>query len=223
MLILILSLPLWKRAPGALSSNDAGAEKTSFRLPALLKLPKAKVTLLTFFSYCAIEATVGLWGSTYLVLIRNIDEKLAAAWIALYFLGITLGRMLSGFMSMKLSQKFMIRLGLVVITFGIIVLFLPFEGKILMAGLFLIGLGLAPIFPSLLHETPRTFGKTASQAMIGTQMACAYIGTTCMPPIFGLLGRYVSYALFPYFLIILLMIMILTSCLIYRKRIVQEL
>lgn len=216
VIIFILSLPLWKKVQ--IPSGVDEEQKTSYRIPVLLALSKAKVTLLAFFCYCAIESTVGLWGSTYLVLIRNIDTEIAAAWIALYFLGITLGRMLSGFLSIKFSQKIMIRLGQAFIALGILMLFLPFSGKNLMVSLFLIGLGCAPIFPSLLHETPRTFGKEASQAMMGMQMACAYIGTTLMPPLFGLLGRYVSYRLFPYYLIIILIMMILMVYFIYRKR-----
>ncbi|MDR2900187.1 MAG: MFS transporter [Treponema sp.] len=219
MVILIVSLPLWKRVPGTMPQTEDQKEKNYFGLIQLLKLPKAKVTLISFFCYCAIESTVGLWGSSYLVLIRHIDAKTAAAWIALYYFGITLGRMLSGFLSLKLTQKMMIRLGLVSISLGIIVLFLPFTGNMLLAGFFLIGLGCAPIFPSLLHETPRTFGKDASQAMMGTQMASAYIGTTCMPPLFGLLGKYAGYALFPFYLTIILVLMILMVYLIYRNNV----
>jgi fucose permease len=223
VLILVVSLPLWKRVQGVASESEAEKGNTSFRLPQLLKLPKAKVTLIAFFCYCALESTVGLWGSSYLVLVRNIDAQTAAAWIALYFLGITLGRMLSGFLSMKLTQKIMIRIGQGSILLGIIVLFLPFSGNILMIGLFLIGLGCAPIFPSMLHETPKTFGKEYSQSMMGVQMASAYIGTTCMPPLFGLLGRYVGYSLFPFYLLIILMIMILMVFRIYRNYVKKDL
>ncbi len=218
VLILLISLPLWKRAQGALPLGKEDKGKSSLTLPRLLKLPRAKVTLVSFFCYCAVESTVGLWGSTYLVLVRNIDAEIAAGWIALYFFGITLGRMLSGFLAMKLTPKYMIRLGQACIGLGIIILFLPFSGNILLAGLFLIGLGCAPIFPSMLHETPNTFGKDASQAMMGVQMASAYIGTTCMPPLFGLLGRFIGYMLFPYYLIIILMVMTAMVYMIYRNK-----
>jgi fucose permease len=222
MVMLICSLPLWKRVTNTEESpspnNTEKGERPSFGLLQLFKLKKAKVTLVSFFCYCAVEATVGLWGSTYLVLVRNIDAETAAAWIALYYFGITLGRMLSGFLSMKLTQKSMIRLGQTIIALGIIVLFLPFGGNFLLAGFFLIGLGCAPIFPSLLHETPRTFGKEYSQAMMGVQMATAYIGTMLMPPLFGLLGRFIGYNLFPYYLIVILILMILMVQLMYRRR-----
>jgi fucose permease len=112
----------------------------------------------------------------------------------------------------------MIRLGQALIGLGIIMLILPLSEKILLVSFFSIGLGCAPIFPSMLHETPNTFGKEYSQAMMGTQMACAYIGTTCMPPLFGLLGRYIDYMLFPYYLSVILLVMILMVCFIYRKR-----
>jgi fucose permease len=217
MMILIFSLPLWKRVQGSMPQSEDAKEKKSFTLPQLFKLPKVKVTLIAFFCYCALEFTVGLWGSSYLVLVRNIEKNTAAGWIALYYFGITLGRMLSGFLSMKFTQKSMIRLGQVSIGLGIIMLFLPFSGIMLLAGLFLIGLGCAPIFPSLLHETPNTFGKDYSQAMMGVQMASAYIGSTIAPPIFGLLGRYIGYALFPYYLIVILIIMVLMVSFIYRK------
>ncbi len=159
MIILIVSLPLWKRVQNPLPADTQHERKNSFGLPQLLKLKKAKVTLLSFFCYCAIESTVGLWGSSYLVLVRNIDKETAAGWISLYYFGITFGRIISGFISMKLIPKYMIRWGQGCITLGIIMLFLPFSGNMLLAGFFLIGMGCAPIFPSRLSASAKNIPK----------------------------------------------------------------
>lgn len=215
--VLLLSLPLWKKAQAADSGGEAEKQK-SLSIPQLVKLPRAKPTLVAFFCYCALESTVGLWGSTYLVLIRGIQEDIAAGWISLYYFGITLGRMLSGFLAMKLTQKKMIRIGQGLIAAGVLVLFLPIRGSFAVAGFFLIGLGCAPIFPSLLHETPNTFGKEYSQAIMGMQMACAYVGSTFMPPLFGFLGAKLGYGLFPFYLAVLLALMVFMVVRIYSKK-----
>lgn len=213
--VLLLSLPLWKKAknfPGA----RADEQQAHLGIFQLLRLAKAKPTLAAFFCYCALEATVMLWGGSYLVLARGIKEDVAAGWIALFFLGITIGRMLSGILAMKIIPRHMIRLGQFLIASGVILLLLPLSGFFILGGLFLVGLGCAPIYPSLLHETPSTFGKTHSQAIMGMQMACAYTGSTFMPPLFGLIGARIGYAVFPWHLGILLVLMILMVNRIYR-------
>lgn len=213
---LIFSLPLWKKAREK-KNGENQEQQISFSILQLVKLPKAKPTLLAFFFYCALESTVGLWGSSYLVVVRDIKEEVAAGWISLYYLGITSGRVLSGFLSMKLSQKKMIKLGQLLISIGVLILLLPIPSTFAVAGMFFIGLGCAPIFPSLLHETPNSFGKERSQAIMGMQMACAYIGSTFMPPLFGLLGAKIDYGLFPYYISMLLLLMIFMVILIYRN------
>lgn len=214
--ILIFSLPLWKKARSPSKPEEAD-QKASIALPTAIRLPKAKPTLLAFFCYCSVEATVTLWGSSYLVTVRGIAEDVAAGWISLYFIGITLGRILSGFLSMKLSQKQLIRLGQLLIGIGIIVLFLPLPSLAAVVGLLFIGLGCAPIFPSLLHETPNTFGKINSQALMGIQMASAYVGTTFMPPLFGLLAERTGYGALPFYLGALLVLMVFMVNRIYPK------
>ena len=214
--VLLFSLPLWKKVQSPLSKSEETHQQV-LPLRQLIGLPGAKQVLLTFFCYCAIETTVGLWGSSYLVTIRGIPATTAASWISLYFLGITFGRFLSGFLAIKLSHKKLVGLGQVLIGAGIIVLLLPIQGYFVLAGLFLLGLGLAPIYPSLIHETPINFGNRYSQSMIGVQMACAYMGTTLMPPLFGLLGAKVSYGLFPVFLGLLLLLMIVMVIQLYKK------
>ncbi len=215
--VLLFSYPLWKRVPGEKPAGQEKKNRKFLRTPELLKLPRAKPTVISFFCYCALEATVGLWGSTYLVLVRQIHADTAAGWIAVFYIGITLGRVISGFLSMKIIQKHMIRLGQGCIALGILCVLFPLPDAVLMSGLFLIGLGCAPIYPSLMHETPNTFGKEHSQAIMGLQMACAYIGTTFMPPFFGLIGAHIGYYLFPIYLSIMLVIMIIMVNLVYRS------
>jgi fucose permease len=153
----------------------------------------------------------GLWGSSYLVIVKNISPEIAAQWIALYYIGITLGRFISGFITMKLSNRQIIRLGEGIIAVGIIILVLPFGNYMLLSGFFMIGLGCAPIYPSLIHETPANFGKEYSQGIIGIQMASAYIGTTLMPPIFGQLASQASFNIFPIFIGIILILKIIMT------------
>ncbi len=203
---LLCSLPLWKKAGTPENAGEATGRKV-LPMRRLIALPGAKQVLLSFFCYCAIESTVGLWGSSYLVTMRGVPAATAASWISLYFAGITLGRFLSGFLAIRLRHKQMVQLGQLVLGAGVGILFLPLHSYFALAGLFLIGLGCAPVYPSLIHETPINFGAEVSQSMIGLQMACAYVGSTCMPPLFGLLGAKVSYGLFPVYIGVLLLLM----------------
>jgi fucose permease len=208
--ILLLSLPLWgKNKQGHTPEQQAVGKDAAFG--ALLRMPGVKQLLLTFFCYCAIEATAGLWGSSYLVTARNIAPQTAAQWISLYYIGITFGRFISGFLTIKLNNRQMVRLGQAVIACGIIMLVLPFDTLLLLPGFFIIGLGCAPIYPSLIHETPISFGTEHSQAIIGMQMASAYIGTTFMPLLFGRIASAssISFSIFPLFLGLILLIKII--------------
>jgi fucose permease len=175
----------------------------------LFRTVGVKQILIAFFCYCSLESTAGLWGSSFLVMGKNISPEIAAQWISLYYIGITFGRFVSGFMTMKLTNRQMIRLGQGLIACGIILLMLPVDRILLLPGFFIIGLGCAPIFPSLLHETPGNFGSEKSQAIMGIQMASAYIGTTFMPPIFGRIASYFSFNIFPLFIGAILIINIL--------------
>lgn len=208
LVILLCSLPLWRKVQFPISEYNI-PEQRILSKKQLLSLPGAKQLLIAFFCYCGIESTVGLWGSSYLVTVRGIPVETAASWISLYFIGITVGRLFSGFFAIKLNNKQMVAMGQILVAGGIIVLLLPFGGYAALMGLFLIGLGLAPIYPSLLHQTPINFGNEYSQSMIGLEMACAYIGTMLMPPLFGIIGANISYKLFPFFLGVLLLLMIL--------------
>jgi len=201
VVVLFVTLSLW----GKNKSKDNNEIKEShqdrgIRFSELFHTVGVKPILVAFFCYCSIETTTGLWGSSFLVIEKGIAPEIAARWISLFFIGITSGRFISGFLTMKFTNRQMVRLGQAFIAFGIIALLLPLGRTLLLPGFFIIGLGCAPIYPSLLHETPRNFGSEKSQAIMGIQMASAYIGTTFMPPLFGRVASYLSFKTFPLFI-----------------------
>ena len=160
--------------------------------------------MILFFCYCAIEQTTGLWASSYLVLSKGVTEEIAAKFASLFFIGITVGRALSGFVSMKLNDRNMIRLGCGIIIFGIAIMLLPLGKTAALVGLVIIGLGCAPIYPCVIHSTPIYFGTERSQSIIGVQMASAYVGNCVMPPLFGIIANYINIGLLPAYLILLI-------------------
>ncbi|MCL2210186.1 MAG: MFS transporter, partial [Treponema sp.] len=212
VVFLIISLPLWKK-----NIPEEGVKKETVKFRNLFSIPGVKEALASFFCYCTIELTTGLWGASFLVMEKGIAPEIAARWISLYYIGITAGRFISGFITMKLSNRQMIRMGQIIIAAGVISLFLPFGNGALLPGFFLIGLGCAPVFPSMLHETPQNFGMENSQAVIGLQMGCAYIGSTIMPPVFGWLASFMSFGIFPVFIGIILAVKIILVESLNRK------
>lgn len=208
--ILIFSLPLWKKKgdDGAGNFGEGGGRKP-LSLREIIKIPGAKEVMVAFFCYCAIEQTANLWASSYLVLYHGLSAQTAASFASMFFIGITVGRFLSGFLTMRFNDTQMIRLGQGVILAGIAALLLPLGEGLALAGLVLIGLGCAPIYPSIIHSTPANFGKERSQAMIGVQMASAYVGTCLMPPVFGLIANHISVALLPVYLLLVLLLMVI--------------
>lgn len=213
--ILFFSLPLWKKQKG---DSGEDPEKTKpLSLGEIVKIPGAKQIMVTFFCYCALEQTAGLWASSYLVLQRGLAADTAASFASLFYVGITAGRAAGGFLTMKLNDTQMIRLGQGLILVGIVCVFLPFGSFGALAGLILIGLGCAPIYPSIIHSTPEHFGADKSQAMIGVQMASAYVGTCFMPPVFGFLANHISVSLFPAFILVILVLMALMHEQVLRK------
>ena len=205
--VLLVSLPLWrKRQDGQDDPKSHKAQPLSLRQVAAI--PGATEIMLTFFCYCAVEQTANLWASSYLVLYHGLSAEAAAGLASLFFTGITAGRFLSGFLTLKLSDIQMIRLGQGGIAAGIFMLVLPFGKTSALLGLGLIGLGCAPVYPSIIHATPAHFGQDKSQAMIGVQMAAAYAGTCLMPPLFGLVANHITVALMPLYLAALLLVMI---------------
>lgn len=207
-IVLLFSLPLWNKVK-ADNNNEKESEENvkPLTLRETFRLKGAVAIMLAFFCYCALEQTTMLWASTYLVDKWSISEADAAGLASLFFLGITVGRGINGFISMKLSDTAMIRLGSGIILLGIIFLMLPLNATLAKAGFILIGLGCAPIYPCIIHSTPFHFGKDKSQAMIGIEMASAYVGTLAMPPLFGVLGNNISISLLPFYLLVFLVIM----------------
>lgn len=173
--------------------------------------------MLCFFCYCGVEQTTMLWASSYLHLAKGIDAGTAASFAGMFCIGITVGRGINGFIAMKLQDRQMIRMGQAIILSGIIVMLLPLGQTVSLIGFLLIGLGCAPVYPCIIHSTPAHFGAENSQAIIGVQMASAYIGTCLMPPLFGLLANHISIRLLPWYLLMLLALMIYMHELLERK------
>lgn len=216
--ILFISLPLWKSRNEKKSMDEENSPiDEALTLRQIVHIPGAKQVMITFFCYCALEQTAGLWASSYLVLSRGLTKELAASFASLFFLGITIGRMISGFMTIRYTDKQMIRMGQIIIGIGILFLLIPMGKLSALIGLLLIGLGCAPIYPCIIHATPEYFGEDKSQALIGVQMASAYIGICIMPPIFGLIANYISVKLFPFYLIVILAVMFIMHELLIRK------
>ena len=222
-IILFCSLSLWKKNQEELTENAASTAKQeapkqrALSLKEVFAIPGAKESLASFYGYCALEQTVGLWAGSFMVLALGMEENLAASFVALYYFGITFGRFLSGFFTMKWKDEQLVLGGSTIVFFGIFLLFTPWSKAMVLPALILIGLGCAPVYPSVIHSTPYNFGVEHSSALIGAQMASAYVGTLIMPPLFGVLGRSFSMKLFPYYSMFLLLLMIFA----YR-RMLQE-
>lgn len=228
--VLLATLPLWdkvaqktkkgetpqeNRAVGSEPENvpepmiSKASEKKGFLQP--LKIKGAKVALVSFFLYCGVEMTLGLWGSSFLISEKGIDPAIAAQWISFYWGGLTLGRLVSGFLAMKFNNQQMIRAGELTVLLGVICLFLPLPQYVCLIGFVLVGAGCAPIYPCMLHETPVRFGKEDAQSMMGFQMAICYIGSTLLPPFFGFVATNLTVSLLPVFLLVYIVIMLITS------------
>ena len=204
--ILVFSLPLWKGRGEEKKENEAAP----LSLRQIIGIPGAKSVMVCFFCYCALEQTTGLWASTFLVLRWNVSAEQAATLAGLFFIGITTGRAISGFATFKFNDSQMVRIGQGIMLAGIIIMLLPISKTLAMIGIVAIGVGCAPVYPSLIHSTPDHFGADKSQAIIGLQMASAYLGTCLMPPLFGVLANALSIGLMPFYLLALLALMIVT-------------
>ena len=210
---LFLSLPLWR------STQQQDEEQTQpVSLRETIRMPGVKAAMLCFFGYCALEQTTGLWAASYLTLHKGVPADIAAGFGSMYFIGLTIGRGLSGFAAMKLKDKSMIKLSFCMIGCGIAAMLLPLGKTMSLMGLVLIGLGSAPIFPCMIHSTPDFFGTEHSQAVIGLQMAGAYIGTSFMPALFGLIARNINISLMPLYLLLMLGINIAAYRTLLSKR-----
>ena len=214
--VLYVSLPLWKKQRADDTEKGDAVQKT-LRLKEIFSIPGAKQILLAFFCYCALEGTAGLWSATYLVRHLGMQEEAAASFAGMFYLGITAGRALSGFMTYKFSDSSMIRMGQAVILTGLAAMLLRLGTYGALAGLLLTGLGCAPIYPCIIHSTPEHFGAENSQALIGVQMASAYVGFLLAPPLFGLIANHISASLLPYYLGTALIVMIFMCERLNRK------
>ena len=213
--VLFLSLPLWQKRTD--ETAEGGTAPQALSLGQVFRLPGAKEVMLCFFCYCALETTAGLWASSYLTLTRGVAADTAASFASLFYIGITAGRAACGFLTLKLSDTQMIRLGQGVLAVGVAALLVPGPQLLALAGLVLVGVGCAPIYPSIIHATPDHFGADRSQAVIGIQMASAYVGNLTMPPLFGLLANNITPALFPFYLLALLVLMVCMHEQLVRK------
>ena len=201
--LLLATLSVWKinKTPEAQSQKSLG-------LIGAVKIKGVPLILLGFFAYCAAEATSMQWASTYFVEVKQISEAQAAQLASLFYIGITAGRFVSGFLSGKLGDRRMIVIGACILTCGIVLLFIPADVEVAIAGFIVIGLGCAPIYPSIIHSTPANFGAENSGAIIGIQMASAYVGSTFIPPLFGLIANRLGFNILPVYLLIFVTLMI---------------
>lgn len=219
-IIAFASLPLWQKNGRLSESSDEKSEKSSFA--ELVKLPGIKSTWLVFFGSCALEYVSGTWSSSFLVNSRGITVDRAALFVTVYYGGIALGRFLSGIFSSKLKPQQIILIGTILIIPAIVLVSQPFIPNLIAVGMFLIGLGNGPLYPNMVHLTPIRFGAQRSQAVMGSQMAAAYIGILSMPALTGFLAQKFSTDIFPYCLAVLYGIMLISLIATYRAKITNE-
>ena len=204
--ILLVTLPIWKVNRKANEQKAGQAAVIGIR--GALKIKGVPQLLLGFFSYCSLESTLLLWSSSYLVGAKGVTAQKAAAFASLFCIGITAGRFLSGLVTEKLGDYNLIRIGTGILLLGCIAMILPLKTDVAaLGGLVVMGLGCAPVYPSIIHATPDNFGAQNSQAIIGIQMASAYVGSTFMPPVFGLIANHISVALMPFFVLLFIVLM----------------
>jgi len=213
--ILFFSLSLWKGRQGTAAGEAADAKPLTLR--EVIKIPGAKEVMITFFCYCALEQTSGLWASSYLAIYKGVPSETAAFFGSMFFIGITIGRAINGFLTIKFTDTQLIRLGQGFVGIGVAAMLLPAGETVSLIGLILVGLGCAPIYPCVIHSTPAHFGAEKSQALIGVQMASAYVGTCLMPPLFGLIANHISIALLPLYLLAILLVMAIMHERLVRK------
>ena len=215
-LLLLVTLPVWK-----VNESSAQVTKKSLGITDALKIKGVPFLLIGFFAYCAAEATAMQWASTYFVEVKGVAADRAATFASLFYIGITAGRFICGFITDKLGDRKLIIIGTAVVFSGIVALSLPINSYITAVIAFIaIGVGCAPIYPCIIHSTPQNFGAENSGAIIGIQMASAYVGTTFVPPLFGLIGRAVGFSIMPLYLSVftaLMIIMVETTFRIAKK------
>ncbi|WP_010283049.1 MFS transporter [Bacillus timonensis] len=216
-IILLFTLPLWSKTNNTSTLTEgteelkAGLDHDVDQSVKPLQIKGVKLALASFLFYCGVEATMGLWGSSFLVNIKDLPVSVAAKWVSFYYAGITIGRFITGFITFKINNRSLIRMGQFLALAGAIFLILPFPPTFSLVGFIMVGLGLAPIFPCMLHETPTRFGKKHSQTIMGYQMAVAYTGSTFLPPILGFIASQSTIGVFPVYIVLFVAAMLLSS------------
>ena len=223
-LITIISIPLWKKA-NTISTSGKSEEVRSknISLLKLAKMPTVRLVWIMFLCSCTIECTCGNWGSTFLVNSKGLTPKAAAQIITFYYIGMAIGRFLSGILAFRLSSWKIIHIGMGSVLIAVILLVLPMPATVSGIALFMIGLGNGPVFPNLIHLTPKNFGKEISQSVMGSQMAAAYIGVMIFPPILGVLAQIFGMNVFPYYIALFFALMLASMIVLIKKLIKQGL
>lgn len=228
--VLFMTLPVWDRIAGLkrkpasdlnVTPSGVAPAQTQQASPSLARVARSifsplqiegvKPVLIVFLFYCGVEWTMGLWGSSFLIRVKGIEVATAASWVSLYYGSITFGRFISGFVTLHMSNKMLIRTGEITILIGGLFLLLPLPDIFSLLSFVLIGLGCAPIFPSMLHETPARFGDEDAQNIMGFQMAVAYMGTSLLPPLFGAIASATTFTIFPFFILAYITLMLVNS------------
>ncbi len=218
-LIIFISLPLWTNdSTDSVNKTDTETEVKAMSFKEIFAIKGAIPCFWMFFCYCSMELTTSLWASTYLVQKWDYTPEAAAGYASMFYIGITFGRFVNGFLAMKLSDHMLIRTGIAMIASGIVLLFIPFHSVFTLVGFVIIGLGCAPIYPCIIHMTPDVFGKDKSQAMIGIQMAFAYTGFLVMPPLFGVIAEYISIFLLPVYILVFLFLVFVMHELVIKSK-----
>lgn len=214
-LVILCTLPIWRVNKSKVADTEKAGKAVS--IPQALKIRGVPSLLLAFFGYCAAESTATSWAATYLVEAKEFDEASAAALGALVFLGITVGRFLGGFLMDKLGNLKMIRLGISIAICGILILILSRDNAVLaIIGLGVLGLGCAPVYPCIINSTPDNFGAENSGAIIGIQMASAYVGTTFISPLFGVIAKALGFTLYPIYILLFLILLAVMISLTFK-------
>lgn len=218
-ILLFLSLPIWK------TKNDTNQKQTekSLSLTQVARIKGALPCFVAFFCYCGFENTTMLWASSYMVMAKNVSPEIASSYASLFFIGITVGRAISGFLTVKLSDKTLIRIGECVVLIGVVLIAIPVNYLLSVAGFIVIGLGCAPIYPCIIHMTPTLFGQDKSQAMIGVQMACAYTGSCLLPPLFGLIANATTFQVMPIFIAVFALALIVLHEIVVKQTEIKSL
>lgn len=204
VVILFFTLPLWSKIGRNIQANkeneleNTNNDRENNENPKPMQIRGVKLALISFLFYCGAEATMGLWGSSFLINVKDLSIEAAAKWVSLYYAGITIGRFITGFITFKISNRTLIRMGQIIALVGATFLFLPLPSSFSLVGFIMVGLGLAPIFPCMLQETPIRFGQKHSGTIMGYQMAVAYTGSTFLPPLLGFIAAQSTIGIFPF-------------------------